>query len=229
MGQIGQALTFFNQPLLYKVSKAFYQDTHMIIFILLKVYRTKIEFIKQNPRFNIMSEKISFSSDDNIASTETLLKKGIALRMAGSPRHSILYFDKILKIEPSHIEALVNKGNSLGRLGKYHEAIVCYDKVLKINPNRTLALINKGLSFHYLGQYDDAISCYDKILEINPQHANTLYHKACSVALQNDASQAITLLEKAIDRDSTFGTKADCDLDFINLRQSEQFKKLVKI
>ena len=202
---------------------------HVVPVVLLKAQYNKIEFIKQKLCFNVMDEKISFSSDDKIESTETLLKKGIALRMTGSPRHSILYFDKILKIEPNHIEALINKGNALGRLGKYHEAIVYYDKVLKINPKNTLALINKGLSFHYLGQYDDAISCYDKILEINPHHANTLYHKACSIALQNDASQAINLLEKAISKDPTFRAKADRDLDFINLRQSEQFKKLVKI
>ena len=226
---MGQALTFFNQILLYKVSKAFYQDMHMITFILLKVYHNKIEFIKQRPCFNIMNEKISFSSDDEVEDIETLLKKGIALRMTSSPRHSILYFDKILKIEPSHIEALVNKGNALGRLCKYHDAIICYDKVLKINPKPTLALINKGLSFHYMRQYDDAISCYDEILEINPQHANTLYHKACSVALQNDASQAINLLEKAIGKDSTFRAKAARDLDFINMKESSQFKKLVKI
>ena len=226
---MGQALTFFNQILLYKVSKAFHQDMHMITFILLKVYHNKIEFIKQRPCFNIMNEKISFSSDDEVENIETLLKKGIALRMTSSPRHSILYFDKILKIEPSHIEALINKGNALGRLGKYHDAIICYDKVLKINPKHTLALINKGLSFHYIRQYDDAISCYDEVLETNPQHANTLYHKACSKALQNDFSEAINLLEKAISKDPAFRSKAGRDQDFINIRESARFKKLVDV
>jgi len=176
-----------------------------------------------------MNEKITFSSDDEVESIETLLKKGIAFRMTGSPRHSVLYFDKILKIEPNHIEALVNKGNALGRLGKYHDAIICYDKVLKINPKHTLALINKGLSFHYLRQYDNAISCYDEILEANLQHANALYHKACSKALQNNAGEAINLLEKAIGKEPTFRAKADRDLDFINIRESAQFKKLVEI
>ena len=176
-----------------------------------------------------MNEKISFSSDDEVTSIEALLKKGIALRMTGSPRYSILYFDKILKIEPDHTEALINKGNALGRLGKYHDAIICYDRVLKIKPKHTLALINKGLSFHYLRQYDNSISCYDEILETNPQHANTLYHKACTKALQNNAGEAINLLEKAISVDLAFKAKANRDLDFINIRENSQFKKLVEI
>lgn len=201
----------------------------MITFIILKVYHNKIEFIKQGPCFNIMNEKISFSSDDEVESTETLLKKGIAFRMTGSPRHSILYFDKILKIEPHHIEALINKGNALGKLGKYHDAIICYDEVLKVNPKHTLALINKGLSFHYLRQYDDAILCYDEILEVDPQHANTLYHKACTKALQNNAGEAVNLLEKAICKDPTFRAKAKHDLDFINMKEGSQFKKLIEI
>lgn len=224
---MGQALTFFNQILHYK--EGILSNIRIITLILLKIYHNKIEFIKQKSRFNIMNEKISFSSDEDVTNIETLLKKGISLRMAGSPRHSILYFDKILKIEPTHIEALVNKGNALGRLGKYQDAIICYDKVLKIKPKHTLALINKGLSFHYLRQYDDAISCYDEILEVIPQHASTLYHKACSKALQNNASEAINLLEKVISKDPAFKAKADRDLDFINIRESSQFKKLVEI
>ena len=173
-----------------------------------------------------MNEFINFSEDDADANLEYLYSIGATHEKRGSPRDAIFYFDKVLEVEPEHINALAHKGNALGKLGKYDMAIGCYDIVLKIKPDYTVCILNKGLALHYLGRFDQALSCYDKILQKTPDDPSVLYHKACTKSLQNDTDQALELLEKAILLDSKYASKASQDKDFDVLRNNSKFKAL---
>ena len=164
---------------------------------------------------------------EELQDADVLFNKGVILRKTGNPRESILYFNKVLAINPDHLDALLNKGHALGRIGRYNDAIVCYDSILKIEPTNVLGLINTGLCYHYLRDYEKAISYYDKILDTYPFHANTLYHKSCSKALQGKFNESLGMLEKAIKLDLTFRVKARGDLDFDKIRNEEKFMELV--
>lgn len=174
-----------------------------------------------------MSGFVNFSSDDEDANLEYLYGIGLSHAKRGNPRDAIFYFDKVLDVEPNHLDALVNKGNALGKLGKYDQAITCYDGILKDKPGHMVSLINKGLALHYLGRYDQAITCYDKILTQSPDSPNTLYHKACTKCLQKDTEQSLELLEKAILLDSEYAKKALMDKDFASLEDDPRFKALI--
>ena len=173
-----------------------------------------------------MDRIIKFSSDDDEINLEHFYNIGLSHAKHGKPRDAIFYFDKVLSVEPNHINSLVNKGNALGKLGKFDAAIISYDSVLKIKPNHIICLLNKGLALHYLARYDDAISCYDKILSQEPSNANALYHKACTKSLQRDFSTTLELLEQAIRIDSQFAIKAYGDKDFDSIRDDTRFKSL---
>ena len=43
----------------------------------------------------------------------------------------ILYFDKVLSINPNHELVLINKGGALAKLKKYDEVVLYFDKVLE--------------------------------------------------------------------------------------------------
>lgn len=173
-----------------------------------------------------MDRVVKFSSDDDEINLEHFYNIGLSHAKHGKPRDAIFYFDKVLAVEPNHVNALANKGNALGKLGKYDVAIITYDLALKIKPDHIICLLNKGLALHYLARYDDAISCYDKILSQEPSNANALYHKACAKSLQRDSSTALELLEHAIRIDSQFATKAASDKDFDTIRDDTRFKAL---
>ena len=64
-----------------------------------------------------MSGFINFSSDDEDANLEYLYNIGISHEKRGNPRDAIFYFDKVLDIEPYHINALAHKVDALGKLG----------------------------------------------------------------------------------------------------------------
>ena len=164
---------------------------------------------------------------EELKGIDELFNNGMILRKTGNPKESILYFNKVLEINPDHLDALLNKGHAFGKIGRYYDAIICYDRVLKIESNNILGLINTGLCYHYLRDYEKAISFYDKILQTYPQHANALYHKAGSKALQNKFDESIDMLEQAIKQDLTFRIKAKGDLDFDKMRDNERFIKLV--
>ncbi len=170
---------------------------------------------------------IHFSSDDEEISLEYIYNIGLGHAKRGKPKDAIFYFDKVLKVEPTHVNALLNKGNALGKLGKYKEAIMSYDMALNTNPSHPLGLLNKGLALHYLQKYDEAVTCYDKILPPQSESANVLYHKACSKTLQKNIAESLQLLERAIVLDPEYANKASKDKDFDILRDDDRFKALV--
>ena len=174
----------------------------------------------------IMDRITKFSSNDDEVNLEYLFNIGLSHAKRGKPRDAIFYFDKVLSVEPYHVNALINKGNALGKLGKYEVAITIYDTALKIKPDHSVCLLNKGLACHYLKKYEEAISCYNTILSQNPENANALYHKACTKSLQRNIDGALELLEQAIRIDSEFATKASRDKDFESIRSDTRFKAL---
>jgi len=75
-------------------------------------------------------------------SVAELEKKGIELLSQKRYEEAISYFDKILEIEPTNINALNNKGASLLGLERYENALDYFDKVLEIKPDDYTALSN---------------------------------------------------------------------------------------
>lgn len=170
---------------------------------------------------------IRFSSDDEEINLEYIYNIGLGHAKRGKPKDAIFYFDKVLMVEPTHVNALLNKGNALGKLGKYEDAITVYDRLLKRNPSHPVCLLNKGLALHYLQRYDEAITCYNKIPPPQSENPSVLYHKACSRALQKNITESLKLLERAIVLDPEYANKASKDKDFDIFRNDDRFKALV--
>ncbi|KPQ43784.1 MAG: TPR repeat protein [Candidatus Methanoperedens nitroreducens] len=64
----------------------------------------------------------------------------------------IIFFDKMLKIDPKNVSALNNKGTILNNSFKrYKDAIECFDKILEIYPKNVLALVNKSMALYNWG------------------------------------------------------------------------------
>lgn len=86
----------------------------------------------------------------------------------------LIYYDKVLAIDPYRFNALINKAFTLDNLSRYNESLAYYDKVLTINPDEDIALNGKGEALLKLGKYDKAIPYFDKILAINSSDSGLL-------------------------------------------------------
>ena len=60
----------------------------------------------------------------------------------GEYKKADIFFEKVLEIEPNHIETLNSKGIVLYKLEDHHKAKNCFDKVLKMDPKNIVALNN---------------------------------------------------------------------------------------
>src|SRR5215210_8026059 len=63
----------------------------------------------------------------------------------GDYKRADIFFERVLEIEPNHIDALNGKGTSLYRLADYDKAKKCFDKVLKMDPKNIAAFDNREI------------------------------------------------------------------------------------
>src|SRR5829696_6888768 len=63
----------------------------------------------------------------------------------GDYKKADIFFERVLEIEPNHIDALNGKGTSLYRLADYDKAKKCFDKVLKMDPKNIAAFDNREI------------------------------------------------------------------------------------
>ncbi|MFZ0511415.1 MAG: tetratricopeptide repeat protein, partial [Candidatus Nitrosopolaris sp.] len=123
---------------------------------------------------------------------------GIVLNNLGNHTGAILYFDKVLAIDPKYVLALTDKGWTLNGLGNYTGAITYLDKALAIQPNDTYALDNKGAALNNLGNHTGAIEYFDKVLAIDPHNVPALGNKGAALDNLGNHTGAILYFDKAL-------------------------------
>ena len=86
--------------------------------------------------------------NNNLSASQRNLGPSILLDSArgyyvkGDYKKADIFFERVLEIEPNHIDALNGKGTSLYRLADYDKAKKCFDKVLKMDPKNIVAFDN---------------------------------------------------------------------------------------
>ena len=65
---------------------------------------------------------------------EDIKYNAMSMMEKNQPKAAVSLFNKVLKQNPSDVEALFNKGLALNQIKKYSDAVTCFDKVLEINP-----------------------------------------------------------------------------------------------
>ena len=161
------------------------------------------------PIFVVFSMILNLPIANAQEDVDLLFQKGKESYMAGNPEEAISYFEKVLQIEPNHVDALNNIGAILITLDKHEEAFPFFDQVLAIEPNHLNALSNKGSALGYLGEFDDAMLYLDRALEIEPNHVSTLNNKASVLLDQEKNYDAITYFYQVlqIDPNNELATK----------------------
>ena len=122
----------------------------------------------------IHNQEINSSIITNI---NNLIIKGYTSISRGNFSQAIMYFDKILDIEPNNFIALNGKAAALIEIGNYSQAIGYSDKVLQLKPNFTGALINKGTALESLGNHSQAIMYFNKVLNLEPNNIKAINGK----------------------------------------------------
>ena len=108
------------------------------------------------------------------------------------------YYQKVLKIDPDHINTHNNLGVIFKELKENQKAKECFEKVIKIDPNYAGAHNNLGVIFIEFGENQKAKECFEKAIEINPNYADAYNNLGAIFQELEEIEKAKECFEKAI-------------------------------
>ncbi|HLJ74571.1 MAG TPA: tetratricopeptide repeat protein [Thermoanaerobaculia bacterium] len=97
---------------------------------------------------------------------------------SSSPEQAREVYQRLLQLQPDHVDALVNCGRLLHEGGAPAAAEQHYRKALEIDPEHETAAFNLGVALEDLGRFRDAIDAYGRALELDPQNADAHFNLA---------------------------------------------------
>jgi tetratricopeptide (TPR) repeat protein len=99
---------------------------------------------------------------------EQLYQEGRAEYLSEDYQTAAATFERVVEIDPTHLNALINWGVSLSRDGNPKEAIPKFELALSRDPNNAWAMYNLGVALQRLGEHEAAIAQFKQAVEHNP-------------------------------------------------------------
>jgi len=139
-------------------------------------------------------------SDEDLELLEEFFEQADDLFYEENYDEAISYYDQVLAIDYTDIDALNGKGLALYNLGKAEEAITYFDRVLAIGFSDIDALNGKALALYNLSKAEEAITYYDQVLAIDSTDDDALFGKALALEALGSIDEAIALLEQVVEQ-----------------------------
>jgi len=158
-----------------------------------------------------------------------LFKKGINLMADERLDDAARAFEQVLRIDPDNVEALLKLGYSRFHLEDYSDALKVYDKILDIDVTNAETWNLKALVHYEQKKYSKALDSVEKAIESEPTFGMAWYNKSCFLSLLSQIPESLEALKRAIEIDVKNARKAIKDLDFVNVRAEEGFKRIEEV
>jgi tetratricopeptide (TPR) repeat protein len=97
---------------------------------------------------------------------------------SSSPEQAKEVYQRLLQLDPDHIDAHVNLGRLLHEEGAPAAAEQHYRRAVELDPEHETAAFNLGVALEDLGRFKDAIDAYLRALELDPQNADAHFNLA---------------------------------------------------
>jgi len=75
----------------------------------------------------------------------------------GNDKNAIMYFDKVIKLEPENSRAYFHRGVSYGEMGQYENSLSSINKAIELDPDKGLFYYGRGRVFLLSGDKEKAI------------------------------------------------------------------------
>jgi tetratricopeptide (TPR) repeat protein len=151
-----------------------------------------------------------------------------ALTIRDSMDTEIGNVQKELERRPDDPGLYFKMGNFYLGKGELRKAIAEFEKALALRPDFLAAQNNLAMAYAADRQYHQALEAFKKLIALDPDNAGNYYNIAVLYALQNKVTDSIEWLNKAIDKGYDNWELIKTDKDLENIRNSEDYKKLVK-
>jgi len=105
---------------------------------------------------------------------QELYTKGLNSMLAKRNAEANLFFQKVLAIDPNHVDALLRMGISQLREKNPQEAILLHQKALSLDNDNQEVMFSLAADYEEAKRYDDALEMYNKILSKDASNLTAL-------------------------------------------------------
>ena len=158
---------------------------------------------------------------------EIMWKKGYDEFFQKKYKQAIETERQVLKEDPNFYKAYAVEGIALAYSGNFKNGLKQIDQALILRPDYGYARFNKALANELYGYNDEAIKWYKKALEVE-KFEWSYYGIASVYGRKGDIENTIKYLKLAIEINSNIKNAAKNEKDFDNVKESIEFKKLIK-
>jgi len=151
-------------------------------------------FLLSEAHSSFSQEEFPEISDEDLDLLEEFLEQAEEFFKEENYEEAILYYDKVLAIDSTEIDALIGMAFALDSIGKHEEATSYFDAVLAIDSTDSDALFGIALALENLGRDDEAISYYNQAIEIEVD----------DVSFEEISDENLDLLEEFLEQAEEF-------------------------
>jgi tetratricopeptide (TPR) repeat protein len=150
-------------------------------------------------KFNEISNILGRTINSNSENADELYLEGLILFGSEKWSEALALFDRVLVIDPNHMDVSYFRTYALNELGNYKELIASYPYEITFIPENYEVWYNRGISLNNLGKYEEAIESFDWAIEFNPKNHEIWNNRGISLANLNQHKKAIVSYERSIE------------------------------
>lgn len=154
-----------------------------------------------NKLFNLLAESKSDAEIDIITSdiwniwmetNDPLIKadfyRGLETMRNGNLNMSIVFFTRVIKINPNFAEAWNKRATVYYMIGDFDSSMIDINATLKLEPRHFGALDGLGLILIHLQEFEKAIRVYDQMLTIFPNNSSIVQKREYLIKLLSESA-----------------------------------------
>ncbi|HEY8852390.1 MAG TPA: tetratricopeptide repeat protein, partial [Gemmatimonadaceae bacterium] len=152
----------------------------------------------------------------------------------GKAEEAVKWYERAIAVRPDDFATLALLATANNSLGRKEDAIRAsrrsYDAArrhLELNPDNPRALYMGAMSLTNLGESEKAREWNRRALAMEPDDPSVLYNIACAFALEHQTEEALTALNKAIDKGFGHWEWIEHDSDFNSIRDEPGFRDVL--
>ena len=152
----------------------------------------------QKKKYNNPFLKVKQPLDPRGESTIPILRDAIAHHHRGQLKQAQAMCNKILEIEPRHVDAIHLLGVIAYQTGNHQVAVDLFSSAIEVNPNIADFYSNRGVALQELKQLDDALVSYNKAISLQPDYIDAYYNRGNALKELKQFEAAVASYDKAI-------------------------------
>lgn len=131
----------------------------------------------------------------------------------GQYEEAVLYYSKVVKLQPERGYAYLKMGTALNRLNRPKEAVPALQKAAELLPRPDLAYNNLAMAYSRLKETDKMIEALNKAITVKPKYAAARFNLGVAYLRKNDKAAATEQYEALLTFDKTVAKMLKKEID----------------